>query len=191
MSEDIPDDEIETVAAPAAKSGGIPYLPLIIVLLVVPIITIVGMELVVIPKLTKSLATQAEDAAKAPTTATQQTTQAPQQSAAAQKAGAKSNTLQTYLFEDMISNLSGTMGTRFLKTSFEVTSYSENMRNLIRDNRAQVHDAVMGVMSSRTIKELEAVGGRNALRVSLIEAINRALGVSIIEELFFVDLIIQ
>ena len=83
------------------------------------------------------------------------------------------------------------MGTRFIKASFEVEGGSNDLRQLIRDNKAQVHDAVTTVLSSRTIKELEMPGGRNALRVSLIESINEALEVSIVEELYFLELIIQ
>lgn len=193
MSEDDLTDEAE--AGTEAKGGGAPWLPLILVLLLVPIITIAGMEFVVIPKLKKALASEASGVAQSADKGTAATkAEDSGGSHGGSHGGGKkpaAGAASSYQFEEVISNLSGTMGTRFIKASFEVTGESSELRPLIRENKAQVRDAIMGVMSSRTISELEAVGGRNALRVSLIEAINQALDVSIVKELYFMELIIQ
>lgn len=187
MSEDDSVEEVESGAE--AKGRGAPWLPLILVLLVVPIITIAGMEFVVIPKLTKALGTQSSESSNPSAKE-----HSKERDAGGAHANSKNSTVGSslsYRFEEVISNLSGTMGTRFIKSSFEVTSDSAELRPMIQRNKAQVQDAVMGVLSSRTIQELEAVGGRNALRVNLIEAINQALGISIVKELYFIELIIQ
>lgn len=186
MSEDDSVEEVESGAE--VKGKGAPWLPLILVLLVVPIITIAGMEFVVIPKLIKALASQSAE----PNPSKQEHSK--ERDGGGSQANSKKSpdgSSYSYRFEEVISNLSGTMGTRFIKSSFEVTSDSAELRSMIQGNKAQVQDAVMGVLSSRTIKELEVVGGRNALRVNLIEAINQALGVSIVKELYFIELIIQ
>jgi flagellar basal body-associated protein FliL len=54
-----------------------------------------------------------------------------------------------------------------------------------------VQDAIISTLSSMTIQELEAAGGRNSLRVALIAAVNQAIGMDIVEELFFTEFIIQ
>ena len=189
QSEEVEEVEDVEEAGSADKSGRVPWLPLVVVLLVVPIITIAGMEFVVIPKLKSALAVSsgAESAAKA------------EKPAKADSHGgghgggkdAPANAGTSYKFEEMVTNVAGTMGTRFIKASFEVFGSSADLRSKLHAREAQVQDAIMTVLAGRTIKELEAVGGRNALRIDLVEAINSALGQGMVDELYFLELIIQ
>jgi len=187
-----PDDGAET----EAKSGSVPWLPLIIVMLVVPIITIAGMEFVVIPKLKTALA---DGSIQGPQVSKKAAGEEASHSAEKKDShggghGAEEAPVgspRSFKFEEIVSNLAGTMGTRFIKTSFEVSGSSDQLRSKIKENQAQVQDAIMTVLSIRTIRELESVGGRNSLRVGLVDAINTALGVSIVEELYFMELIVQ
>ena len=198
MSDEEAIDELEPEegAEPEAKSGGVPWLPLIIVMLVVPIITIAGMEFVVIPKLKTALA---DGSIQGPQVSKQEAGEEASHSAEKKDShggehGAEKGperAPRSFKFEEIISNLAGTMGTRFIKTTFEVSGSSDQLRSKIKEHQAQVQDAIMTVLSIRTIRELESVGGRNSLRVGLIEAINTALGVSIVEELYFMELIVQ
>lgn len=183
----IEEDEPEVVDDAPNKTRRVPWLPLVIVLLVVPIITIAGMELVIIPKLKATLQEQSQvgPAEKAVV--------AEKSDSHGGKAEGKGSGDQftSYKFDEMVTNLSGTMGTRFIKTSFEVSGKTPELGSLISTHRARVRDSIMTVLSSRTISELEAVGGRNSLRLDLIEAINSAVGQSVVEHLYFMELIIQ
>lgn len=189
-AEDI-EDGVEDVGEGANKSGRVPWLPLMIVLLVVPVITIAGMEFVVIPKLQKALleSSGAQSEAKAEKPAEDDGHGGGGGHGGGDEAPAGG--ANAYKFEELVTNVAGTKGTRFIKTSFEVSGSSQDLRVKLRSNKAQVQDGIMTVLAGRTIEELEEVGGRNALRIDLIEAINSALGQSIVDELYFLELIIQ
>lgn len=194
MSDDdeVQDTDPQAEGDSAGKSARVPWLPLVIVLLVVPIITIAGMEFVIIPKLKTALQHESS-AAPSGEAAPAGEDNSHGGGHGGGHGGEKEEAApgSSYTFEEIITNLSGTMGTRFIKTSFEVTGKSPDLRRLIQDNKARVRDGIMTVLGRRTIRELEVVGGRNALRVDLIEAINSAIGQSAVEELYFVELIIQ
>lgn len=180
------DSPTEVTSAPPAKAA-VPWVPLILVLLFIPIITLLLTELVVVPRLRSSLG---EPASAGQTTTT--TTAAPVGAAAAEgQAAASGAAVNEVIFSDIVANLSGTMGTRFMKVSFHVTSRDPQLALVVQSKRPRVQDAIITTLSSRTIQELEATGGRNALRVALIASINQAIGLDIVEELFFTEFIIQ
>jgi flagellar FliL protein len=185
MADDSPTD---AHAAPSAKVS-VPWVPLILVLLFIPIITLLLTELVVVPRLRSSLGET--------TGAAQGEQQAAQQTAATATEQAATGSTPTIegnydvLFENIVANLSGTMGTRFMKVSFHVTSRDAQLPIIIQARRPRVQDAIISTLSSMTIQELEAAGGRNSLRVALIAAVNQAIGMDIVEELFFTEFIIQ
>lgn len=194
-----PEKEEEENAS--GSKGGTPWVMLIIVLLVTPIITIVGVELVMVPKLKSSLQTEnpseAGEAEKKEEKAEKKEGAGGDEKKEKKDDGGKGGkdgayeVGNAYKFEGLVTNLAGTLGSRFLRASFEVVSEDDTLRAMILKKEAQVKDAVTGVMSTRKLQELEAIGGRNQLRVSIIEAINDALGISVVEELYFIELIVQ
>jgi flagellar FliL protein len=170
--------------APKAK---VPWIPLVLVLLFIPIITVVLVEFVVVPKLQESLSSEGT---QTPSSSAEGDGNGETGETATQ--GAEGNqTATTVQFEEVISNVSGTMGTRFLKVSFQIVSRDPQLEGIVEMREAQVRDAIISTLSSKTIQELEAVGGRNALRVALIGAINEALELDLVEELYFTEFIIQ
>lgn len=190
----------EEVVVEKPKKAAVPWIPLVLVLLFIPIITLLLVEFVVIPKLKSSLL----EAAAAPTASQAMVAAAAAEAPAEESQGggghggghgkpapppAGSGTKVT--FEDIISNVSGTMGTRFLKVSFQIVSKDPQLATIVKMRDAQVRDAIISTLSSRTIQEIEVIGGRNALRVALISAINGAIGLNLVEDLFFLDFIIQ
>ena len=52
-------------------------------------------------------------------------------------------------------------------------------------------DAIITTLSSESIQSLEVPGGRNRLRLSLIDAINQSLNEDLIDQLYFTEFIIQ
>lgn len=181
------DVEVEEMAP---KKAAVPWIPLILVLLFIPIITLVLVEFVVIPKLRNAL----QDS---PSTAVQEASspQAGEKDVGDSDGGKDSPVPRaqgtTVVYEDIISNVAGTMGTRFLKVSFQIVGDDPQLASIARMRDAQVRDSIITTLSSRTIQEIEVVGGRNTLRVALIGSINEALGVNLVDELYFLDFIIQ
>ena len=160
-------------------------------LLVVPVVTLAITEFVVIPRLQSSLASDNESASKGGKVSGGET--AGKQGGGKSKKGSAElgGSGTSYAFEEMVANLAGTMGTRFIKVSFEVRGENPDLAQTIRVNKAVVTDAIITVLSSESIQSLEVPGGRNRLRLSLIQSINQSLSMDLVEEVYFTEFLIQ
>lgn len=97
----------------------------------------------------------------------------------------------TYAFSNVVVNLAGTMGTRYLKTSFIVTGPDPALTSLFESNKARLTDVTLNVLSSLTLADLEQPGSRNVLREKLVEAYNDALGRKVADQVYFSDFVVQ
>ncbi len=163
------------------------WLPLILVILFVPVITMALTEFVVIPRLRASLGPTGPTEAKSSANAHGKGGHGKSHGGSKDEGGSTTEVV----FSDLIANLSGTMGTRYMKVSFHVAGEDSALAETIDASRPRVQDAIITTLSNKTIQELEATGGRNALRVSLISAINQALDEDLVEELYFTEFIVQ
>jgi flagellar FliL protein len=180
-----------TTEAPSAESsppappggGGLrAWLPAIAVTILAPVLTLAVAQFVLIPKLKKIVGEPAAPAAKAAEAAPAPATGEPG------KPGTAGN---VYEFTNVVVNLAGTMGTRYLKTSFTVSGQDPALRQSIEANKPKITDVTLSVLSSLTLGELEEPGARNVLRDNLVTALNQTLGRKAVEEVYFSDFLIQ
>ncbi|HLP02701.1 MAG TPA: flagellar basal body-associated FliL family protein [Opitutaceae bacterium] len=220
MSADKNDKPEAAAAAPAAsapadgaapKGGGIMgFLPLIIALVLAPVISWVVAEFVLLPRFRAQLtsavgassagAASGEHAAAEPAAEPKHEAKAEPKHEPKKAEGKKSahggaptagaEGPGSYRFEDVVVNLSGTMGTRYLKTSFLVTG-KENLRELFEERQPQLLDATLNTLGSLTLADLEEVGSRNLIRARLIAAYNEVIGVRIVDQIYFSDFVVQ
>lgn len=102
------------------------------------------------------------------------------------------STGDTYEFTNVVVNLSGTMGTRYLKTSFVITGVKpDTIKPAFEENKAKLTDVTLGVLSSLSLADLEEPGAKNVLREKLVTAYNQALGSRIAEQVYFSDFVVQ
>lgn len=98
----------------------------------------------------------------------------------------------TYEFANIVVNLSGTMGTRYLKVSFVVTGVKpDTIKETFESNKARLTDVTLGVLSSLTLADLEEPGAKNVLREKLVTAYNQALGAAVADQVYFSDFVVQ
>jgi len=83
------------------------------------------------------------------------------------------------------------MGTRYLKTSFQVTGKEPNLKDIFDENKARLTDVTLNVLSSLTLADLEEPGSKNLLREKLVSAYNQALGRAIVDQVYFADFVVQ
>jgi len=88
-------------------------------------------------------------------------------------------------------NLAGTMGTRYLKTSFTLTGLNGKFKGTIDSNKARLTDVTLNVLSSLTLSDLEEPGAKNVLRDKLVAAYNQVLGARVVDQVYFSDFLIQ
>jgi flagellar FliL protein len=97
----------------------------------------------------------------------------------------------TYEFSNVVVNLAGTMGTRYLKTSFVVTGSDSALASIFEGDKARLTDVTLNVLSSLTLADLEEPGSKNVLREKLVAAYNQTLGRKVADQVYFSDFVVQ
>jgi len=179
-------------AAPATKGGAIAkWIPVIAAVILAPVLSWAVAEFVLVPRLAKKLATvKAGDAPAAEPAAAE-----PEAKAEGGKGGKEGKEPKgnpaTYEFQSVVVNLSGTMGTRYLKTSFVVTGTDPTIKATFEAQKAKLTDITLNVLSSLSLADLEEPGAKNILREKLVLAYNQALGKHVAEQVYFSDFVVQ
>ena len=180
-------------AAPAAKKGGAmaQWIPVIAAVVLAPVLSWAVAEYVLLPRLTKKLATvkvgeAAEEHAPAPAEA-----KAEGHGEKGGKEGEKGGDPATYEFQNLVVNLAGTMGTRYLKTTFIVTGADTHIKEIFEGQKAKLTDITLNVLSSLSLADLEEPGAKNVLREKLVLTYNQALGKKVADQVYFSDFVVQ
>jgi len=174
------------VAAPAG--GGIKsLLPAILAIVLAPVLTWAVAQFVLLPKFRASLAEAADPSA----VVAQGTKGEKAEKPSGQGKSETATVMEGYRFEGIVVNLAGTMGTRYLKASFLVTSGDPSLTARFDAARPQLGDITLAVLSSLTLADLEESGAKNIIRERLLAAYNQALGLKIAENLFFSEFVVQ
>lgn len=168
-------------------------MPVIAAVLLAPVATWATVEFVLLPRLQKKVAAAAGEhgaeasghAAEAPAHASKPGKEG--------KSGKESNGAPgTYEFQNVVVNLAGTMGTRYLKTSFIVTAApNTDIKGLFDSSKARLTDVTLNVLSSLTLADLEEPGSKNVIREKLVMAYNQALGKKVADQVYFSDFVVQ
>lgn len=175
----------KAVAAPAAvpAPGGLKaWLPLILSLVLAPAVTWSVGQFVLIPQLQKKLAA---------TPTGDDSTHGLHADGTTGKDGKDSKDAASYEFQNIVVNLAGTMGTRYLKTSFLVTGAEPNIKSTFETNKPRLTDVTLNVLSSLSLADLEEPGAKNVLREKLVNAYNQALGRKVADQVYFSDFVVQ
>jgi beta-lactamase regulating signal transducer with metallopeptidase domain/flagellar basal body-associated protein FliL len=96
-----------------------------------------------------------------------------------------------YEFKNVVVNLAGTSGTRYLKTSFVVSGPNETLAAAFQTARPQLTDATLNVLSSLTVADINTPDVRTAVRDRLLAAYNKMLGETLAEQVYFSEFVVQ
>jgi flagellar FliL protein len=178
----MPKEETEAQEAPPPPKTPNPWLPVIVVIVLMPVISFALTQYVLIPRIQSSVAAQAAKPGDGDV-----------KTGAESKTEAKKDAKPTfsYQFDDVVVNLSGAMGTRYLKTTFSVFSSNPDLQKIITDNKSQLLDVALNVLSSKSMTDLEAPGSKNLVRNDLIANFNQALSSDVVEQIYFTEFVVQ
>ncbi|MCF7668811.1 MAG: flagellar basal body-associated FliL family protein [Verrucomicrobia bacterium] len=186
QNEDAENDEgkREKANAPANGGGGFKsWLPLITALVVMPLASYFTITLVLAPRLESSPSQAREQKAG------NQNVAGHEESSENASAGIKSK--RQVKIDDVLVNVAGSMGTRYLMTSFTIVGYIPDFKTRVEENKAQLLDVALGALGTKTIADLEKPGARNLIRSELISLFNGVLGADTVSELYFTEFAIQ
>lgn len=181
---------VPVAAAAAPKKGGAlaQWIPVIAAVVLAPALSWAVAEYVLLPRMEKRLA-----AVKAGDGAEAHPEPAPASGGhgAKGKEGKEGGAAAGFEFQNLVVNLAGTMGTRYLKTTFLVTGVDDKINGLFEAEKPKLTDVTLNVLSSLTLADLEEPGAKNVLREKLVLAYNQALGRKVAEQVYFSDFVVQ
>ena len=167
-------------AATAAPSGGIKaWLPLIVMIILMPALAFAMTNFVLVPKLQKSLGVSGSAATGETASAKGVKKEAP---------GAKSESIP---MNKLLVNVAGTMGARYLLVSLSVVGSGSDFKGQMDAHDAQLRDMAQSALSTKTLADLEKPGARNMIRNELLAGFNNILGDGTVSEIYFPEFAIQ
>lgn len=175
MAEEKNHSEGEKAAdAPAPSGGAKAWLPLIAAVVLMPALAFGMTKFVIVPSLQKSLGIKETIEGKG-------------------EHGKKGENKKINVpFQKLLVNIAGTMGQRFLLVSLSLNSTGgEEFKAKVTENDAALRDMCLGVLSTKTLADLEKAGARNIIRTELINGFNNILGDNSVSEIYITEFGIQ
>ncbi|RME71211.1 MAG: flagellar basal body protein FliL [Verrucomicrobia bacterium] len=179
----------------ADKKGGSSaiagWLPVLVVLVLVPALSYAMAEFVLFPKLEAKLAALgvSEQGAAAPAAGGGHG--ASHGGGHGGGHGEEMEPTHSYEFTNVVANLAGSMRSRFIKVSFTAYSSDPELEHKVEANKAKLLDAAIGVLSTLTLSDLENPGVKNKVRSDLVFAFEAVMRERLIEEIYFSEFVIQ
>jgi flagellar FliL protein len=176
MAEEKPNPEGEKAAeAPAAGGGAKAWLPLIASIVLMPALAFGMTKFVIVPQLQKGLGIK-------------ETAEGHGEKGKKKGESKKINVP----FQKLLVNIAGTMGQRFLLVSLSLNSTGgEEFKTKVTDSDAALRDMCLGVLSTKTLADLEKPGARNLIRTELLNGFNNVLGDNSVSEIYITEFGIQ
>jgi flagellar protein FliL len=114
---------------------------------------------------------------------------------------------QIYNIEDVVVNPAGTGGSRYLSVSIGVEMDSPKAeegggkkgegegeakpKSPLDEKKPQLRDALINLLSSKTIEQLTSVEQKDHLRTEIMEAFEKILAPAKVHNIFFIDYVLQ
>lgn len=166
--------------APASSSGGFKaWLPLIVMVLLMPALAYAMTTFVLVPRLQKGLGISAGSSAPAT------------EAAAKPKKDVSSSKKESVPINKLLVNVAGTMGARYLLVSLSVVGSGSDFKAQMDAHDAQLRDMAQSALATKTLADLEKPGARNMIRNELVSGFNNILGDGTVEEIYFPEFAIQ
>lgn len=170
-------------------------LPVIAVVVLVPALSFLTTQFILVPKLKSAAGAVTADPASEDAAPTKEGGKEGSKEGGAKAEGDKSKSAGSYAhtadFTDVIVNLAGSKGTRYLRSHFMLAGNDEHLENLVQKNMDQLKDIAISVLSAQTLDSLDAPGAQNAIRQELITQFNHTLHGEVVEQLYFSEFVVQ
>ncbi len=96
-----------------------------------------------------------------------------------------------FIVKDLIVNPAGTNGLRFLLTTIGLEVSSAQTEKECEKRNVEIHDAIINILTSKTLPQLDEVDSRDSLKAEIREALNRDLTTGSVLHVYFSKFIIQ
>ncbi|MCL5020480.1 MAG: flagellar basal body-associated FliL family protein [Bacteroidetes bacterium] len=96
-----------------------------------------------------------------------------------------------YIVKDLIVNPAGTNGLRFLLTTIGLEATSAETVKELTKREVEIHDVIIGVLTSKTLPQLDDFDSRDSLKAEIKKDINADLTTGQVLNVYFSKFIIQ
>jgi len=103
----------------------------------------------------------------------------------------KNDLSQTFPLDKFVVNLNDQEGKRFLHTTIELESSAHGFAEELNSKMPQIKDAILIVLSSKSLSDVQGIDGKLSLRKELIAEINKIMSITKIRNLYFTEFVIQ
>jgi flagellar FliL protein len=208
MADETPAPPAEGGEIPPPPKASNPMIPLAIVLVAMPAISFAMVKFVLVPQIQKAATGGAPAAAGAHGAGAAPSAEPAKDAKKDEHGGghgkddkakdgkdgkkaARSKDGWEYSFPNVVSNLTGSMGTRYLRCSFTVVSDDEHISEMMEENKTKLKDVALRIFAARSQSDLESVSARNVIRTEIAATFNKALETAAVKEVLFTDFIVQ
>lgn len=181
----------EKGAAPsgAATGGGMSaWMPVISVVVLVPVLSYAMAMFVIAPQLEKRFATASTAAGAGAESGHDTPDKAGEHG---KQGGEKGKPTISYEFKDIVSNLAGSMRSRYIKVTFTAYSSNAEFPKIAEESRAKLLDATIGVLARLSLADLEDPAAKSKVSNEIIYAMEAVLHERVVEEIYFSEFVIQ
>ena len=111
--------------------------------------------------------------------------------AAAGKEGAAAAAGNTYALEPFIVNIYDGQELRYLKVKVELDMVGPGVRADLDLRLAAVRDAILVLLSAKTLQDVQDVQGKNQLKDEILGAVNKFIPPGKVSKVYFTDFVVQ
>lgn len=97
-----------------------------------------------------------------------------------------------HYLNSIIVNLAGTEGKRYLKVTIALEAdHSKGLAKELKQREAELVDSLITILSSKDLKDVDSIVGKNRLRREMLDRLNAQLTKGQLLNLYFTEFVVQ
>jgi flagellar basal body-associated protein FliL len=171
------ENEVQEAQVQSAKSGGGGgMLPALLVVILMPVISFAMFKFLFLPEIVKHAPVAGE---------------VHHEEIDPHKIHVETGEKHLVSFGDLIVNINGTGGARFLRVAFSLESTNPEIEDEVEAHKAKMQDLATTVLRHLTMADLERPNITDTVRNQLIQGFDQVLQPPMIDEIYFTQFVIQ
>jgi flagellar protein FliL len=106
-------------------------------------------------------------------------------------AAGKEGATNIYPLEPFIVNIYDGQELRYLKVKVEMEMAGAGLKNELDLRLASIRDAILILLSTKTMQDIQDIQGKNQLKDEILAAVNKQISSGKIAKIFFTDFVVQ
>jgi flagellar FliL protein len=105
--------------------------------------------------------------------------------------GGAGSLANVYTLEPFIVNIYDGQELRYLKVKVELEMASPSVKMLLDPRQAQIRDAILVLLTTKTLQDVQDLNGKNQLREEILTSMNKIVPPGKVTRVYFTDFVVQ